>query len=113
MHTSSKHKTLNATQETMKKSGKKEGEISTMPIVNKGNNIKHQQQHRETTQPAYYSYDNTVRDSNISNENVRFLTTAFQFLDQGTEREKKKKIVLQSFSSFSESPFILCFNFEL
>lgn len=26
VHTSSKHKTLNATQETMKKSGKKEGE---------------------------------------------------------------------------------------
>ncbi len=52
-------------QETMKKSGKKEGEISTMPIVNKGNNIKHQ--HWETTQPAYYSYDNTVLDSNISN----------------------------------------------
>lgn len=48
VHTSSKHKTLNATKEMRRKCGKKE--VSTMPIVNKGNNIKRrqqEQQHRE------------------------------------------------------------------
>lgn len=86
VHTSSKHKTSNATQETMKKRGKKRGR-STMPIVNKGNNIKHQQ-HRETTQPAYYSYHNTVLNRDISMCN--FSQPHFHFRPRERERNQKK-----------------------
>lgn len=109
VHTSSKHKTLNATQETMKKSGKKEGEISTMPIVNKGNNIKHQQQHRDNTTCLLQLRQHCPRQQHFKWKCL-ISHNRISILEQGKESETKKNCA-STFQLFQRKSFYFVLQF--